>query len=306
MIPAIFHQLPASKPHAYVQRKTWIIRCDLLKLSGTGFMHTLRTLPGLHNRRLFGLWRDSFFHRVENIDLPYGYDALQINEGGFRLRAFDILDGKTTKIVRRDSRYGESTLRELVAREGFLKKSSLKIPQIYEHMQDDIYIRFSEEMLKGRAFRHWIDAPRFMRDVGGPMLTLCEDYGVTDKPLSESMDADKVAKIMHCPAGDPRIAPAQNLLERNPIVATSIAHCDLVCSNMIVTKRGIYVIDWEKCKEMYAGYDFARLALRYPHNPFFVRPGREALARFQGNRLRLADVKILRDAILASHSFSTP
>lgn len=304
MLPEIFFQLPQNGTHTYLRYKNWFIKESLLHLRGTERMRALRHLPGLHNKQLFLMWRAAKKRKPSTLTLPFSYDAFQINDGAFRLRAFDIDQEKTIKVVLRNSRYGESTLRELQARSTFLQETNLKIPAVYESDSNDLYMRFSEEMLEGRAFVSWLDFPRFMKDVGRPLLSLCAQYGISQKPLAESMDADKVAKIMRCPKEDARIAKAQQLLEQNKMVATTIAHCDLVSSNMIVTKDGIYVVDWEKCKEMYAGYDFARLALRYPANPVFARTGRSALQHFQQNRLSLDDVRTLREAISVSHLYT--
>lgn len=302
-LPDIFRELPQSGMNDYIQYKNWYVRSDLLHLRGTERMQALRHLPGLHNKQLFILWRARKTGKRGTIAMPYAYDAFQINDGAFRLRAFDIRRNETIKVVRRDSRYGAATERELLARTTFLKESALRIPDITAQSSGDVYIRFSEEMLKGRAFIGWLDSLRFMKDVGEPLLKLGETYGITQKPLAESMDAGRVAKIMRCPVDDKTIARARHLLEQNKMVNVTIAHCDLVSSNMIVTDDGIHVIDWEKSTEMYAGYDFARLAVRYPRNPVFARAGHHALSRLQDGRMTLEDVRILREAITASHRY---
>ncbi len=303
-LPEIFRELPQGGMNDYIQYKNWYVRSDLLHLRGTERMHALRHLPGLHNAQLFILWHARKTGKRGTVSMPYAYDAFQINDGAFRLRAFDIAHDRTIKVVKRDSRYGAATERELQARTTFLKDSALRIPDIIAQDSGDSYIRFSEEMLTGRAFIGWLDSLRFMKDVGEPLLRLGESYGIAQKPLAESMDASRVAKIMRCPSSDEKIARARHLLEQNKMVNTTIAHCDLISSNMIVTNKGLYVVDWEKSAPMYAGYDFARLAVRYPRNPVFARAGRGAMARLQGGRMTLDDVRILRDAIMASHRYT--
>lgn len=265
-------------------------------------MRDLRSLPGLHYRRLLSLWKTSLSNG-KVMPLSVDYDAMQVNDAGSRLRGFKIRQRETVKIVLRNSRYGDATLRELEARKDILANSTLKIPTIFESNIGEDYINFREEMLHGRAYNNWIDSRDFFDQVGGPLVKLYFDYGITHKPLSETLGAVAAQKISASMIDDAHIKDAQKLLSRNPEVAVSVAHCDLVASNMVVTGKGIHVIDWEKCQEQYLGYDFARLALRYPHNPYYRHAAEKVFGDFQAGRLTLEEADTIKRALSTIRDF---
>ena len=154
-------------------------------------------------------------------------------------------------------------------------------------------------MVRGRIYSHWRDAPRFWDEIGAPLMRVCDTQGIEYKPLSEVLDQPFIALIAGANSVNPQIAAARALLERNPQVAAGFSHGDTVSSNMIVGKNGLYLVDWERAAQRYAGFDFARLALRYPWNAHYAQAAKNVFGRYQQGRFTLADADIIRRGVAA-------
>ena len=296
--PAIFSQFSGVPEKEFVWFGTWIVQKKYL--NAKGFLQRLQYIPGLRKRMGIALWNSARFYPSTHYNLPFPYDALQISEDGNRARGFIVDQWKTIKTVFRNSRYGENTERELAVRTGILQSSSLKIPKIYNHHFNDDYVQFVEEFIPGRIFSHWRDSRNFWREIGAPLLAVCEQQGIGEKPLADILEEKFVKIISDAKSRNPQIDKAKALLEKNPVVATSFSHGDTVSSNMIVNSSGIYLVDWERSAERYAGYDFARLALKHPGNADYTRAAKDVFDRHQQGRFTLEQADIIRLGVAAA------
>lgn len=200
----------------------------------------------------------------------------------------------------KDSRYGVNTKNELSVRQGILKGSALKVPEILDVRESNDYIQFSEKMIPGRIFSHWRDSPKFWDQIGAPLLDVCEKAGIGQKPLADIVDEALVRVVMDSPSKNQDVLKARTLLEKNPIVATGFSHGDTVSSNMIVSGTDVYLVDWDRAGERYAGYDFARLALRYPWNSHYAKAAKDVFERHHNGRFTLDDVNTIRLGVAAA------
>lgn len=296
--PQILSQFADGPDDDFIWFRTWMVRREYLKgLSGVA--DCLRHIPGLRKRMIVALWNGNRFDPKVKHRFPFSCDALQIAENGNRARSFCIARNLTVKAVSRHSRYGENTSAELAVRLDILPKSDIKVPRILNHERSESYIRFEEEMIQGRIYSHWRDAPRFWDEIGAPLMRVCDAQGIEYKPLSDVLDQPFVSLIMGANAASPQAAAAKALLERNPQVAAGFSHGDTVSSNMIVGGNGIYLVDWERSAQRYAGFDFARLALRYPWSAHYAQAARDVFDRYQKGRFTLSDANIIRRGIAA-------
>lgn len=296
--PEILSQFTDGPEDDFIWFRTWMVRREYLKgLSGVA--DCLRHIPGLRKRMIVALWNGNRLDPKVRHRFPFSCDALQIAENGNRARSFSITRNKTVKAVSRHSRYGENTSAELAVRLNILPKSDIKVPRILHHEQGDDYIRFEEEMVRGRIYSHWRDAPRFWGEIGAPLMKVCDAQGIDYKPLSEVLDQPFISLIMGANTVSAPCAAAKALLERNPIVAAGFSHGDTVSSNMIVGADGLYLVDWEPSARRYAGFDFARLAMRYPWSSHYAQAAKDVFDRYQQGRFTLADANIIRRGVAA-------
>lgn len=295
--PHIFSQFGDGPETEIVWFGTWLVRKKYLDAKGAGIINCLRHVPGLRKRMVVALWNAARFYPSTHRTMPFPYDALQISSDGFRARGFKVSEHTTVKTVYRDSRYGQNTEHELDVRENILKSSGLKIPKIFNSRFHKDYVQFDEEFVPGRIFSHWRDTYRFWDEIGAPLLKVCETVGITQKPLAEVLEQKFTALIAQAEGGHPEVDAAKALLEKNPFIAASFSHGDTVSSNMIVGKDGFYLIDWERSGERYAGYDFARLALKHPWNPHYKKAANMVFDKHQQGRFTLEDANTIRLAV---------
>lgn len=293
-------QLGGGPARLFIRRKSWLVAADALEPRN---LRRLAALPPMTRRKIIELKASQLLKRTGGEHLALRHDAIQFSLNHYRARGFTLGENRTEKIVFRHSRYGENTLRELAIRCGLLTRSPLKVPTLHDQEIGADYIRFTEQLLFGRPFSIRRDCHRFESEVGLPLMQTMELHGTVSKPLSDVLGEAVTASIMNSSIDHPVIAQGKALLQANPVIASSVAHGDLVSSNMVTTREGIYVVDWERSHEMFAGYDFTRLALRYPRNRVFGALAARALDRYQQGRLSLAQADILRhvQALIRDH-----
>lgn len=298
--PAIFSQFSGEPERKFVWFGTWIVRKDCINPKGV--WERLRHVPGLRKRMIVALWNSARFYPSTHHLLPFAYDALQISADGNRARGFVVDAWRTVKTVSRKSRYGQNTERELHVRTQILPGSDLKVPRIYEHHANGDYIQFQEEFIPGRIFSHWRDSKYFIGQVSDPLLAVVERQGIGCKPLCDVLDANLRDVILESRSADPVVLKGKALLESNPLVASSFSHGDLVSSNMIVRGKAVYLVDWERSGERYAGYDQARLALKHPWNPDYALAAKAAFDRHQKGRFTMEQAGDIRMAVAAARN----
>lgn len=296
--PAIFSQFSGDPERKFVWFGTWIVRKEYITPGGV--WQRLRHVPGLRKRMIVALWNSAQFYPSTHYSLPFGYDALQISEDGNRARGFVVDAWKTIKTVFRKSRYGQNTERELYVRTQILPGSDLKVPKIYDHHTNDDYMQFKEEFIPGRIFSHWRDSKYFIEQVSDPLLALAEKQGIEYKPLCDILDANLRDVILQSHSIDPIVLKAKALLEKNPVVAACFSHGDLVSSNMIVSNGSVYLVDWERSAERYAGYDQGRLALKHAWNPDYMQAAKKVFDRHQQGRFTMEQAGEIRLAVSAA------
>ncbi len=246
------------------------------------------------------LWNSARFYPSTHYNLPFPYDALQISEDGHRARGFMVDQWKTIKTVFRNSRYGQNTERELDVRTNILQSSALKIPKIYEHRATDEYMQFEEEFIPGRIFSHWRDSRHFIEQVSDPLLAVAEQQGIVHAPLCDVIDAKLRDTILESQSSDIAVLKGKALLSSNPMVAASFSHGDLVSSNMIVSKDSVYVVDWERSAQRFAGYDQSRLFLKHPWNKHYAKAAKDVFGRHQKGRFTIEHTNDIRLAVAAA------
>lgn len=296
--PAIFSQFSDMPEREYVWFGTWIVQKKLI--NARGIWQRLQHVPGLRKRMVVALWNSARFYPSTHYSLPFSYDALQISEDGNRARGFIVDQWKTIKTVFRNSRYGQNTERELDVRTNILKNSGLKIPKIYQHTLNDQYVQFEEEFIPGRIFSHWRDSRHFIEQVSNPLLAVAEAQGVSYKPLCDVIDVNLRDVILNSESSDIAVLKGKALLSSNPVVATCFTHGDLVSSNMIVCKDNIYLVDWERSAERFAGYDQSRLALKHRWNPDYAKAAKTVFDRHQAGRFTMEQANDIRLAVAAA------
>ncbi len=297
---AIFSQFSENPPAEYIWFGPWMVRAQHLDPYGMGIMKTLRHVPGLRKRMIVALWNGARFYPSMRYSFPFSYDALQISADGFRARGFLIDQNKTVKTVFRNSRYGENTAHELDIRGGLLQSSDFKIPKILSSQENGDYMQFEEEFIPGRSYHHVRDSHFFEEQVSQPLMKVAERQGIGRKALCDVVDARQVATILNSALADDAVEKGKALLSANPMVAASFSHGDLVPSNMITARDGIYVVDWERSAERYAGYDQARLYLKHPKNAHYAACAHDVFARYQDSHFTLNDAAIIRRAYAAA------
>jgi hypothetical protein len=296
--PAIFSQFSNVTEKEYVWFGTWIVQKKLI--NAKGIWGRLQHVPGLRKRMVVALWNSARFYPSTHYSLPFSYDALQISEDGFRARGFIVEECKTIKTVFRHSRYGQNTERELDVRSNILKECGLKIPRIYSHTFNNEYVQFEEEFIPGRIFSHWRDSRHFIEQVSDPLLAVAEKKGISHKPLCEVIDAKLRDTILESKTSDIAVLKGKALLSSNPVVAACFTHGDLVSSNMIVCKDRIYVVDWERSAERFAGYDQSRLALKHRWNKDYAVAAKTVFDRHQQGRFTMEQANDIRLAVSAA------
>ncbi len=128
-----------------------------------------------------------------------------------------------------------------------------------------------------------------------PLAGFYERYGITMMPLSEALgpltpfitgkDIDKNT------AG--KLLPK---LEKNPQVAVSLCHNDVVGSNLAVGREGVYFLDWGFAIMSLCGRDFVRIGHRYLDDWTILEHIRGQIARLHQNRFTLEDMLAVQEA----------
>jgi hypothetical protein len=275
----------------FVWRKAWLARRDLVIPALLNGASPLRRIPGLRYSRLMGLasglWREKPF------EIATPADAVQVSESGDRLRAFRIGDPTTLKVVREASaRYGAPTLREIALRAEIKKKTGLLVPGVQGHESKNGFLFVREELVEGRSYNVRKDRKLFSEHVIAPLASFYERYGLAEKPLAEALGPLAAFALQD---GKGKVSQRTiDLVSANPQVAVGLCHNDIVPSNLAVSRKGVYFLDWGMADMGICGKDFVRIG-KYYLNDAGIRERMQAhIAQLQKNRLNLDDMLLLQ------------
>ncbi len=266
----------------FLRHKTWLV--------SKGFVFTnkhLRQIPGLKFKHLLGL----FFKRNE-ITLNTSADAIQVSDNGNRLRAFYVEEGTTLKIVRKESHYGEETLREVKLRDEISKKSNILIPKIESIEEKDGFVFVKELLIKGRSYNKKKDKALFCEQVIDPLKSFYQSMGIEKMPLSKALGVMTV--FAH---GNKDTMPKElfDLIARNPEVSVSMCHNDVLASNLAVSDGWICFLDWGSALKTICGRDFVRIGRHYLKDKNICNHMDIAIKELQNDALDLKDMLMIQD-----------
>lgn len=287
--PAILDHLPIdlSEPaKTFVARKTWLV--DVRKLRPSRALWG--AIPGFRLKTLTAMWAS--LPKLQPLPLQIRYEAIQVSGEGHRLRAFDIDGRRSLKIVQEQSRYGEGTLREVLARRTLLPKTTIRAPRLYDDHRQGNYIFVEEEMVRGRLFNMRRDHGRFAAEVIAPLRDFYAACGIERRPLCDMIDAGRAQAIAEGRDG-PEGSRIAALLARNPMVAVSMGHGDLSASNLAVDGNGVIFLDWEMVKPLVVGCDFLHILRKYPQYPAIREAVRLLFQDAHGDAFTLEDAVAL-------------
>lgn len=276
----------------FVQHKAWLGNEDAMAAGALLRLRAAGGFPGFPPRRLLQLWMRTF--AAERIEVPTSAEAIQVNMGGTRLRAFDAGRKRSFKIVVEDSRYGAGTLREMEVRRDRLPGSGIPFPAVIGLQQQDGCLFLEEELIPGRSWNIRRDGAALEQAVVAPLRRLYAHSGITRTPLTDLQDPARMDAALEADASIPLVAHLQGLIGRNPLVAAALCHGDLCPSNMAVSDQGVVFLDWEQAREDVLGSDLTFMAVKYSGNRSMIAATRSLLRAEQGDTLNFADIMALR------------
>lgn len=271
---------------AFAWERAWLARRDLLSGAFVNPQNPLRRIPGLRYHRLpkllFSSWRE------ESMKIATSADAVQVGDTGLRLRAFFSADKSTLKVVREDSHYGPATVRELALRAD-IAGHGLKIPRVDGQETKNGFLFVREQMVEGRSFNVRCDRTLFCPQIVDPLAAFYERSGISFMPLSDALGpmAGFIAQ---------QGTALSKLLEKNPQVAVSLCHNDVVSSNLAVTKEGVYFLDWGFAIQSLCGRDFVRIGRKYLRYPDIREHLRAKISRLQKGAMSLNEMLAVQQA----------
>jgi len=271
---------------SFVQEKVWLASDKVLRMALLG-RGLINSLPAFPHHRVLELWLESW--KSQRLVLCTPADALQVSLDGHRLRAFDAVQSRAFKIVREASRYGEGTRHEVHVRQNILPGSGMPYPVIHAMEQKDSYLFVEEDLVLGRAWNVHRDHWRLRETIVAPLMRLYEHYGISQKPLCAVLKPSVLDALSNLDGSLPLIRHLRALVERNPLVATSLCHGDVIGSNLAVTRTGVVFLDWEKARDYIIGSDLVDLALKHPRYRAFRGAAVRMFEQVQGSGLRFAD-----------------
>lgn len=275
---------------AYAWRKAWLVRRDSLRSGLLAPGAPLRKIPGLRYSRILSVTLQGL--REDPVEIPTDADAIQVGHAGSRLRSFMVAKKKTLKVVRESSHYGPATLREIDWRTQ-IGPHGLLVPRLDAHEAQGGYLFVHEELVEGRAFHMLRDRRLIVGSVLSPLAAFYEKFGMQQMPLDKALGP--LPSFLRSGKWQ---APAAllRLVERNPSVSVSLCHNDLLPSNLAVSSKGVYFLDWGLASYSICGRDFAKICYNSLENKG-IRAAAEALVnRLQGGRITLDELVAIDDA----------
>jgi hypothetical protein len=284
---------------AYAWRKAWLVRRDLLAAGLFSPSSPLRKIPGLRYGRLLGVAAANI--QGAPVELPVNADAIQVGEPGSRLRSFVSREKRTLKVVRENSHYGPATRREIEWR-GRMKRHPLLVPRLDAHEARDGYLFLHEELIEGRAFNLRRDHALLPSAVFAPLADFYEAFGLSPMPLDAALGP--LTGFLSGSNGGwrpPAALPA--LLARNPSVSVSLCHNDLLPSNLAVTAKGVYFLDWGLASFSLCGRDFVKIGCNRLKNNGIRSQAAALVQRLHRGKLSLDELEMIEEAFDAYKKF---
>ncbi len=276
----------ATHEQIFLWHKTWLVKKDNAFNALFNTSCDLRQIPGFKIKHLLGL-----LFKGKEISLQTSADAIQVSDNGNRLRAFYVSEGKTFKIVRKESHYGEETLHEVKFRAEILQKSNILVPKIESTEEKDGFVFVKEFLIKGRAYKKKKDKALFCEQIIGPLKSFYKSIGMDKMPLSKALGVMTV--FAH---GNKDIMPKElfDLIARDPEVAVSMCHNDIVASNLAVSDGQIYFLDWGSALKTICGRDFVKIGRYYLKDKAIYNHMDKTIKELQNNALSLEDMLMIQ------------
>lgn len=273
---------------SFAWRGAWLTRSDLTGNVLWQKNNPLRRIPGLRYSRLPSLLFSQLFDKP--IPFPAQTDAVQVGKSGDRLRAFNVHDAQSLKVVREDSHYGPTTKHEVALRQEIARDATaFLVPRMEGWEQKGNYLFVREELIAGRSYNVRRDRNLFIDCIVRPLADFYVRRGIMMMPLSEALGP------MTAFAQTLEDQVLKNLLARNPMTAVSLCHNDVVSSNLAVTKKGVYFLDWGSAIFSICGRDFVRIGERYLPDQTIKAAMDKAIHDLNKGGLSLDDVLLVQN-----------
>lgn len=247
---------PNARESDFLWQKVWITKkSQTLKTLLWCKSCNLAKIPGLYKNKLFGL-----FLKGDRVTIKTSADAALVSDNGNRLRAFYVSEGKTLKIVRKDSFYGEEIFKEFELREEIAKKSKILMPEMGEIKEQGEFIYLTEKLIEGRRYSVKRDKALFCSKIITPLIEFYSSMGMEKMPLKDALDDMTEFAYANKDKVNPKL---MELIEKNPEISVSLCHNDVLSSNLAVSGDDVYFLDWGSAIKTICGRDFVRMGVRY-------------------------------------------
>jgi hypothetical protein len=269
----------------FIRNNEWLVREDYLATLPLYLMPGYGgKIPGLYRTGLFGLFRNAARRGHARYPLASRAQVLQIKATGERLRAFYIKPSDrrhSLKIVSRAYANYDGCKQEVPLRAQLAGLGTISVPSVEAVREDSRYLYSREQLVLGRRFSSRLDRGLFTEAVLPQLLATYRAHGIDRKPIGEYLPPDLEARL-HVALGDhPNHASlsrkVSQVIESNPPVAVSLCHGDLLPSNLAVSGRDVYFLDWERAGDGVVAFDLLRMARKYPGVRFFTNQVRTAV-----------------------------
>lgn len=304
----------APSVRKFAHQGPWLANDNVIIRLALALLLPLRPpIPGLFRKHMAGLVASRLFRGAKARKLACSAEGIQVKLDGTRLRAFflpsiSFPNGSCLKIVPTDRDIAERTRHEMDIRRKLTKLGTITVPAVREMHETEQYMFVQEELIAGQRFRIRKHEKLYRRQGMAELLATYKAFGVTLAPLGDhyplALSGELDTEIRGLAGGVEFLTLLSEAASGSAKMPISMCHRDLLPSNLCVSGRQMYFLDWEMAAEGPIFSDLMQLPLRYPERSRLFEAVVQLFAREFG--IEDKDMLSLFTALLAGRIAKEP